>query len=48
MAITDLQEYDAWSLALKIHELSEVGSSEFKSSELIENVLEKNGFRVER
>lgn len=48
MATTDLQEYDAWSLALKIHELSEVGSSEFKSSELIENVLEKNGFRVER
>jgi amidohydrolase len=48
MATTDFQDYNAWSLALKIHELSEVGSSEFKSSELIENVLEENGFSVQR
>jgi len=48
MESTDFQDYSPWSLALKIHELSEVGSSEFKSSELIENILEKNGFKVER
>ncbi|WP_393971891.1 M20 family metallopeptidase [Oxyplasma meridianum] len=48
MESTNLQNYNAWSLALKIHELSEVGSAEFKSSELIENILEKNGFKVER
>ena len=48
MEKTDFEDYDPWKLAIKIHELSEVGSSEFKSSELIENILENNGFKVEK
>lgn len=48
MEKTDFEDYDPWKLAIKIHEFSEVGSSEFRSSELIENILENNGFKVER
>lgn len=40
-------EYDQWSLALKIFELSEVGSREFESSKLLKEVLRSNDFRVE-
>lgn len=35
-----------WSLALKIHELSEPGSREFQSSKLIIEVLKTHGFTV--
>ena len=48
MATNNFLDYNPWTLAIKIHEFSEVGSSEFMSSELIENILENNGFRVER
>ncbi len=40
-------EYDAWSVALKIHELAEIGSQEFKSSSFLEDVLRSHGFQVE-
>ncbi|MGC8645373.1 MAG: M20 family metallopeptidase [Thermoplasmata archaeon] len=40
-------EYDYWSLALKIHDLSEVGSREFQSSSILANVLRSRGFEVE-
>ena len=43
--MTDSQ-YDFWSLALKIHELAEVGSQEYKSSSLISEILRSHGFDV--
>jgi amidohydrolase len=39
---------DQWWLALKIHELAEPGSSEFRSAELLCDILESNGFSVSR
>jgi amidohydrolase len=39
--------YDQWSLALKIHDLSEVGSQEFESSKLLKSILKSNGFKIE-
>ena len=40
------QQFDPWTVALKIHELAEVGSSEFKSAELLKQVLKSVGFSV--
>ncbi len=40
------QQFDPWTVALKIHELAEVGSSEFKSAELLKQVLKSGGFSV--
>jgi amidohydrolase len=37
---------DPWSLALKIHELAEIGSQEFESSRIIMDVLRSRGFSV--
>lgn len=37
---------DAWETALKIHEFSEPGSSEFKSCRLLMDVLRDSGFQV--
>lgn len=39
-------KFEPWPVALKIHELAEVGSSEFKSSEFLKEVLKSNGFSV--
>jgi Metal-dependent amidase/aminoacylase/carboxypeptidase len=39
---------DPWSLAREIFDLSETGSSEFKSSALICDIMEKHGFTVGR
>ena len=38
---------DPWDLATKIFELKEVGSSEFKSSKIICDILHVHGFKVE-
>lgn len=35
-----------WDLALKIHEINEVGSQEFESSKLLMSLLEAHGFKV--
>jgi amidohydrolase len=35
-----------WRLALKVHELSEIGSQEFESSKLLKDVLKTHGFKV--
>ncbi|MGC8561777.1 MAG: M20 family metallopeptidase [Thermoplasmata archaeon] len=42
----EAEDYDFWKLALKIHELSEVGSREFKSSRVLMGVLRSHGFQV--
>lgn len=39
-------EYDQWSLAIRIHDLGEPGSKEFKSSRLLSGILEANDFTV--
>ncbi|MCW6159431.1 MAG: hypothetical protein LVQ63_08170, partial [Thermoplasmatales archaeon] len=41
-----IEEIDYWKLALKIHELSEIGSKEFESSKLLINILKVHGFKV--
>ncbi len=38
---------DSWELALKIHKLAEIGSAEIKSSALLIDLLQANGFAVE-
>ncbi len=38
---------DSWELALKIHGLAEIGSAEVKSSALLIDLLQANGFAVE-
>lgn len=40
-------DYDPWSLALKIHELSEIGSQEFESSKLLKGILKSHGFSIQ-
>ena len=39
---------DPWVLSREIFDLSELGSSEFKSAALICDIMEKHGFKVER
>ncbi len=41
-----IEEIDYWKLALKIHDLSEIGSREFESSKLLINILKLHGFKV--
>lgn len=41
------QDYDYWKLAIKIHELAEVGSREYETSKLLENILRSHGFDIE-
>lgn len=41
------EDYDQWSLALKIHELSEIGSEEYKSSALLKSILSSHGFTIQ-
>ncbi|PSN83356.1 hypothetical protein B9Q03_13500, partial [Candidatus Marsarchaeota G2 archaeon OSP_D] len=41
-----LSEEDAWSIALKIHGLAEVGSREYESSKLLVETLRTEGFSV--
>ncbi len=38
--------FDYWKLALKIHELGEVGSREFKSSKILTDILRDHGFEI--
>lgn len=42
------EKLTAWDVARQIFELSEIGSQEIKSSKLLEDVLEANGFNVQR
>ena len=42
------EKLTAWDVARQIFELSEIGSQEIKSSKLLEDVLEANGFHVQR
>ncbi|MCW6168496.1 MAG: amidohydrolase [Thermoplasmatales archaeon] len=42
------EKLTAWDVARQIFELSEIGSQEVKSSKLLEDVLEANGFNVQR
>ncbi|MDS0256598.1 amidohydrolase [Thermoplasmatales archaeon AK] len=37
---------DPWEVALKVHELNEVGSQEYRSSKLLQETLRNNGFEV--
>lgn len=48
MVSTQMDTIDQWWLALKIHELAEPGSSEFKSVELLCSILASSGFSVSR
>ena len=43
----DYSEMDQWAVALKIHELNEIGSQEFESSKLLKNLLSFHGFSVQ-
>lgn len=45
-SVEDYGEIDQWSLALKVHELNEIGSQEFKSSTLLKNILSSHGFSI--
>lgn len=38
---------EPWDVALQIYELNETGSSEYKSSELLKNILRNHGFGVQ-
>lgn len=40
------EDMDYWQLAIKIHELSEVGSKEFESSRMLMDVLKSHGFKI--
>ncbi len=42
----DFSNINQWDVALKIHELNEVGSQEFESSRYLINILKSRGFRV--
>ncbi len=42
----DYQNIDCWELAQRIFALNEIGSQEFKSSELVKQVLKAHGFRI--
>ena len=44
----EAEDFDFWKLALRIHELSEVGSKEFESSNIIMGILQSHGFKVTR
>lgn len=37
---------DSWELAKRIYALNEIGSQEFKSSELVKQVLKSHGFKI--
>lgn len=43
----DFQNANQWDVALRIHELNEIGSQEFKSAEYLASILRSNGFQVE-
>lgn len=38
---------DQWDVAIKIHDLSETGSQEYKSAQYLVNILKSRGFHVE-
>ncbi|MEM0136177.1 MAG: M20 family metallopeptidase [Thermoplasmatales archaeon] len=40
------EDFDFWKLALKIHDLNEIGSREFESSKLLMKILKAHGFRI--
>ena len=40
------ENYDYWQLALKIHQLNEIGSMELESSKLLMGILQSHGFNV--
>lgn len=44
--LLSFNENKAWDVALKIHELSEIGSQEFQSAKYLMDVLRSNGFAV--
>ncbi|MEM0141069.1 MAG: M20 family metallopeptidase [Thermoplasmatales archaeon] len=39
-------KYTYWTLALKIHELAEIGSQEYESAKTLTEVLRNNGFEI--
>lgn len=41
-----VEDYDYWKLALRIHELGEIGSKEIESSKLLMNILKSHGFKI--
>ncbi|MEM0134795.1 MAG: M20 family metallopeptidase [Thermoplasmatales archaeon] len=41
------ERYTYWSLALKIHELAEIGSEEYESASILSEVLRSSGFEVQ-
>jgi len=43
-----VEKLTAWDVAKRIFEYSEIGSQEIKSSKLLEEILEANGFQVQR
>ncbi len=45
-ASENLHESDPWETAIRIHDLNEVGSQEFKSVDLLKNILKAHGFSV--
>lgn len=45
-SLKDFQDANQWDVALRIHELNEIGSQEFKSSEYLINILKSRGFQV--
>lgn len=42
----DLIHVNQWDVALKIHELNEIGSQEFKSAQYLVSILRSRGFQV--
>ncbi len=44
----EVEKLSAWDVAKRVFELSEIGSQEVKSSKLLEDVLEADGFNVQR
>lgn len=45
-SLKDFQDANQWDVALRMHELNEIGSQEFKSSEYLINILKSRGFQV--
>jgi amidohydrolase len=46
MSSESYESVDFWKLALRIHELKEIGSQEFESSKFLKEILKSHGFRV--
>ena len=42
----DFLHVNQWDVALKIHELNETGSQEFKSAKYLTGILKSRGFKI--